>query len=267
MAPCGQGPHGFSLARSEVAVAGRRKQYPKLLVAYPVNRQDFTQVNRRREALAWLRRLAEPHRLVQEGFLCLGYATLDEVCEQAGGFSSLRRPNALESRLLRILEQAALEVFGGVLALETLPPCQILEGTQAPWKGMATYVPLDAHVKGHGGARVRHHLARVALQARLFQPGEFDEALTTYLHELAHRFGGDSSVTFSYVLTALLEVALARVESIHAYRARWEASCTSGEPVLAARPVLQTAVDKRVDSLTAHSVIATCKEMKYAANH
>lgn len=219
-----------SLARSEEATEGWRKRYPRLLVAKPVKRQDLTRVNRRREALAWLRTHAQPHRLVQDGFLRLGYPTLEDVCEKAGGFSSIRPPTPSEARLVEILEQAASEVFGGILAFESLPPCQILEGAWTPWKGMATCVPLRDRADGHGGARIRHHLPLVGLQAGLFQPDKFDEALATYLHELAHRYGGDSSAAFSQILSALLEQSIARATAVQVYRAHWDAACASSEP-------------------------------------
>ena len=50
----------------------------------------------------------------------------------------------------------------------------------------------------------------------------FAEALSTYLHELAHVFGGDHTIGFSQALTEIIEILLRETESIEAAKREWE---------------------------------------------
>lgn len=210
-------------ARSREQVARWKSERPGLLVAPPVKRSDLPSHNRRRQALEWLEMRTERHRLVQEGFSALGYPTLEEVCEAAGGFSVTRAATAEERPYVAILEEAAREVFAEALGGAALPPCRVILSPRAAWAGMATCVPARRERLGLGGLPIRHELPYVALKAHLLGPGGFSDALSTYMHEIGHMYGGDRSSAFSGALTWMLEMAVERAGEIAAYRERWEA--------------------------------------------
>ncbi len=55
----------------------------------------------------------------------------------------------------------------------------------------------------------------------LLSQNKFEEALSTYLHELCHSFGGDSSQRFSAALTDLLATLLKNHEKVAVYKNLW----------------------------------------------
>ena len=50
----------------------------------------------------------------------------------------------------------------------------------------------------------------------------FIGALTVFIHELCHTFGGDKSESFSYALTEALQIVIANVEIVETYKIMWE---------------------------------------------
>ncbi|QEN05600.1 hypothetical protein EW093_13045 [Thiospirochaeta perfilievii] len=57
----------------------------------------------------------------------------------------------------------------------------------------------------------------------LFNKNSFHSALSTYLHELCHMFGGDKSAKFSLVLTKAIEILIANNHKINNYKKDWVA--------------------------------------------
>ncbi|MGN0714839.1 MAG: hypothetical protein ACI4LN_03380 [Anaerovoracaceae bacterium] len=60
------------------------------------------------------------------------------------------------------------------------------------------------------------------MKERLLKPDCFDEAVSTYLHELSHMFGGDASKNFSNALTVVSQILLANTEKLYFYKEEWE---------------------------------------------
>jgi hypothetical protein len=205
-----------------------RDQYPRLLVARQVKRNDLPRYNRRRQALDWLRTSGTDYRLVQEAFLALGYPTLEDACEQAGGFSVARQPTALESKRIRIIEELVSLLFPELLDLIELPPCRIIKSERAAWQGMTTCVPINGERLKFRGLPLRYRLPYVALKEGLLRSGHFGNALSTYLHELAHVFGGDSSASFSRALSELMEITLSNSRLIAQWQDQWEKPAKRG---------------------------------------
>ncbi len=122
-----------------------KKQHPLLLVAPQVDRRDVIESNRRRQALSWMCQTGVPYRLVQKGFVRLGYPTLEEMCEQDGGFSQVREPIPTEARLIQVLEKVTEEILPGFFGDgEPAPPCKVILSDDASWRGLATCVRLSA---------------------------------------------------------------------------------------------------------------------------
>ncbi len=68
----------------------------------------------------------------------------------------------------------------------------------------------------------RFRLPYIALKSHLFDKKRFGEAMSTYLHEFAHSFGGDQSRSFSQVVTEFLEIAIIHSQALERCRLLWE---------------------------------------------
>lgn len=209
------------IARSREQTHLFRERNPHLLVAHPVKRKDIPKYNRRRQALYWLSLSDKKYRLVQEGFSALGYPTLEEVCEKNGGFSVIREPISEEISMINLLEEFTIIVFQGFFGNGDLPPCKIIKTENAVWMGMASCVPLANPVINSAGLKIRYQLPYIAMKRRLFSQSSFPEALSTYLHELAHIFGGDQSSGFSKGITKILDYVIKNTALVENFAARW----------------------------------------------
>lgn len=217
------------LSRDQKQVDRFRVSYPHLLVAERVARKDVRRYNRRRQARSWMSERPERFRLVQDGFLRLGYPSLEALCETHDGFNVVREPTPAEREPLSLLEETALQLFGRLFDLPEFPPCRILKNGVGVWMGMAECVPVrEANRSGSGWGR-RFGLPYIALKQYLLSPGLGGEALSTYLHELAHMFGPDGSARFSHALTEALRISIARAEEIREFQCRWDKACREGK--------------------------------------
>jgi hypothetical protein len=210
------------IADSEEHVNKWTKKYPTLLVAIKKKRNDIAAFNKRTQALAWLHRQPQKYRLVQDGFLELGYPTLEEVCEKAGGFSYASEPVGIEVELIVLLENTASLLLKTPLGDIKLPPCKVIREKNPAWKGMANLILLKKPVDTPSGIKIRYNLSYICLKNDLFVHGGFGSALGTYLHELTHCFGGDKSANFSHALSTILDVVLDNTLVIEAFRMAWD---------------------------------------------
>ncbi len=199
-----------------------RDKYPDLLVAIPVKKQNIAKYNRRRQALAWLRGSSRKMRLVQRAFSFLGYPTLEEACEANDGFSTTRAPTPREQPYIDLLEELVQILLPDWPEFIELPPCKIIRLSSAVWQGMTSCLPIKGADLRFLGLTVRYRLAYIALREELLDPHQFGNALSTWLHELAHIFGGDRSASFSRALSELMQIVLDHTRIIAAYQNRWE---------------------------------------------
>jgi hypothetical protein len=65
-------------------------------------------------------------------------------------------------------------------------------------------------------------LPYVALKGDLLAPSCFGNALSTYLHEIAHMFGSDGSASFSHALSKVLDITLTHSRLISHWQQEWE---------------------------------------------
>ena len=199
-----------------------KQSYPNLVVAKQVKRTDLPNYNRRRQALDWPSHSGQSLRLVQDAFCLLGYPTLETVCEQNDGFSVTRNPGAFEQSRVEMLERFVQILLPELFADLPLPPCKIIKSERAGWRGMAICMPIATRTHQFRGILVRYQLPYVALKASLLHSDNFGNALSTYLHELAHMFGGDRSASFSHALSELMEVILSHARLIAECQEQWE---------------------------------------------
>lgn len=211
-----------SVSRSAEETLTFRKNYPNLLVAHQAKRNDLQKYNRRRQALDWLRNSEQSFRLVQSAFAEMGYPTLESVCEQHGGFSLTRPPNAQEKKRIDMLEKFVQTLIPEVSSWVRLPVCHIIKSERAGWMGMANCVPVTGEQPKFRGILIRYQLPYIALKSSLLHSATFGSALSTYLHELAHMFGGDRSAAFSHALSELMEITLSNARLVAKWQAEWE---------------------------------------------
>ena len=62
--------------------------------------------------------------------------------------------------------------------------------------------------------RIRYNLRQIVLKQQLFSIDCFSTALSAYVHEPCHMFGGDASKSFSHALTDAIEIMVQNKEQI-----------------------------------------------------
>ncbi len=69
---------------------------------------------------------------------------------------------------------------------------------------------------------VRYKLISISLDDMCLRKDNFSEALSVYLHEMAHMFGAEGTRNFTSALTRIIELCVKNNERIESYRKRWE---------------------------------------------
>ncbi len=217
------------ISQSPEQIAYWQKKYPHLLPAYPIFKKDMESYNRRRQATAWMKHVDTKYKLVQDGFLNLEYKTLEQVCEENDGFSIIREPVGKEAELINVLEQVAKIILLEFDEKIPLPPCKIIKSSKSAWAGMANCVKLSKPRRLANNYKIRFELPYVALKHYMLDKDTFGKALSTYLHEISHMFGGDASASFSHAITELLEIVLMNTELIEVFRKKWRQICENSD--------------------------------------
>jgi hypothetical protein len=75
---------------------------------------------------------------------------------------------------------------------------------------------------------VRYRLPYVAINETLLRSGPLGPALSTYLHELAHMFGGDNTTAFGHALSEMLSRTILHAGEIAAQMRQWDVVDTTG---------------------------------------
>ena len=199
-----------------------KKQYPNLLVARKIDKKDIPGNNKRSQAKSWLQNQLVKYHLVQDGFLKLDYPELEDLCEENGGFTLTRAPTELERRYIKILEQTVEIIYSQFIYNKKIPPCYIIKNTTSVWQGMANCIKLKKPVKTDSGYKMSYHLPYVAIKSHLFKKGNYGKALSTYLHELSHSFGGHKSRHFIKALSDILETSLVNAPLLTKIEILWD---------------------------------------------
>ena len=208
------------ISRSSEVTRLFRERYPDLLYLDPV----FTNAakNMRNQARAWLSSQDHSYLLVQEAFVRLGYPSLEEVCERAGGFAVNDSPSELEDKGFELLEDIVKQIYADYFVLDNgFPERKIIRNYRASCSGMAELKKTRRQLVTDAGVPVRYDISKLYLKRNLFQKDTFYKALATYIHEMCHIFGGDASNAFSLALTRAMEILMQQHDIISEYNEKW----------------------------------------------
>jgi len=67
-----------------------------------------------------------------------------------------------------------------------------------------------------------YRLPYVAIKSQLFKKGKFGNALSTYLHELSHSFGGHKSKHFIRAMSDIIEISLVNALLLTKFEVLWD---------------------------------------------
>lgn len=211
------------ISESFEAIERFRKKYPNLLYLKPVH--SIRDKNRRGEARAWLNQQKKKFLTVQDRFARLGYPSLEDECAANGGFVCDDEPNEKQTEYFEILEDLIETLYKGFFVfMEAKPAKKIITNDRSSYHGMAKIYPCRKKVMNNRGVYVRNTVGEVYLKKSILKKEMFYDALSTYVHELCHMFGGDSSNNFSQALTFAMEILLANSDVVNSYKEKWEAA-------------------------------------------
>lgn len=197
-----------------------REKYPNLLSLAPL--YSIRDKNRRGQARAWLSAQSRKYLLVNTAFQQLGYKTLEEVCEEHGGFVINDQADYKEDKGFEILENITKELYRGFFECDKeFPLRKIICNECASYHGMAKIYRKNKPIRNNRGLAIRYEIGEIYLKKSIFSSKGFFDALSTYIHEMCHVFGGDASNAFSQGLTFAMEILLSNSIIIENYRQQW----------------------------------------------
>ena len=180
--------------------------------------------NQRSLAYTWVRQQTTSYLLVQVSFELLGYPSLEEECEKYGGFILDDNPNELENKCVDIIETLIKEIYGKFFQIndKNMPERKIISNNSASYHGMAVLQKRKGKNINCHGLNLKNTVCQVYLKKTVFRSGGFYDALSTYIHELCHSFGGDSSQSFSLALTYSIEILMENHAVLENYKNKWD---------------------------------------------
>lgn len=178
--------------------------------------------NRRWQARAWLDQQEKKYILAKETFKMMGYPTIEEECDRRGGFVVDDDADDVQIRCFTVLEDVCREVFPEFFALSTIPERKIIINSRAAYHGMAVTYKKKEHLLNSKGIRIRYDIGKLYLKAEIFVAEGYYDGLSTYVHEMCHVFGGDSSASFSQALTFAMELLMKNQEKVIRGKCKWD---------------------------------------------
>jgi len=192
-------------------------RYPDLIVC---ERPDSRYArNQRTQALAWKNIYLPNACLVQDSFYMLNYHSIVSLCDKAGGFNVLRKPDNHEQNLLKILENAAKEIFPNFFT--NFPSYMIIDNDSSVYNGTAHTLNSKKKLYNDYGYRLKYTIEQISIKKSSLAEEKFMKAFSTYCHELCHCFGGDASSAFSSALTEIVELIITNIETLKKHNRLW----------------------------------------------
>lgn len=177
--------------------------------------------NRRWQARAWMNQQENKYILAKESFMLLGYPSLEEECDKHGGFIADDMADELQNRCFMILEDVCRVVFKGFFTMKVMPERRIITNSSASYRGMAVVYKKGQKSHNVKGLKERYDIGKIYLKAEVFKEEGYYDGLSTYVHEMCHVFGGDSSVSFNLALTDAIEFLMMKNDEVEKGKERW----------------------------------------------
>ena len=207
------------------------EKYPNILCLKKIYSID--DANRRRTAREWYSEQKDLQCIfAKDTFRLFGYKTLEEVCEEHGGFAENDAArNSIEKQCFELLWQISETIFEGFFLFESKPLIMVIRNDTSIAQGVACLTNFSGKHVNHYNMRIRYKLQRVYLKYTILVKERFYQALATYVHELCHMFGGDSSSSFSRALTYAMSILLVNSEALDLFKQKWIAIFAQNERV------------------------------------
>jgi hypothetical protein len=193
------------------------------------NIPEGTSKSRANIAREWYRRsdYYSNRKIVSYQFERIGIKSIIQLCEENNGFEVYRKPNEKETKCIEILSEMAKDLIGDIICYETMPRCEIIINKKAPIDAKVSANKISPKKCGmQSPFKVVYQIKKVYLQYFLFDKDRFGMASTSYMHELLHEFGGDSSIWFHNALALMGERILSNKDILDKYEEKWrEALC------------------------------------------
>lgn len=155
-------------------------------------------------------------------FTLLGITDIEDLCEENDGFTALKLPEPEEAKRISILSEAAGLYFSDLYQYQKLPECLIICNESAPVQGLAHLQKDVFHSQNSYGLTIKYKVESINLKRKVLHSGSFGEALSVYLHELLHQYGGDCSIQFHRALLLMNKRILDCAENLNSLAKRWE---------------------------------------------
>lgn len=195
--------------------------YPKLLYAEKIALSNKKALNERRYCLVWLKKNSD-YTLVQDSFKYLNVQSLEEKCKEENILPKITEPTFREEKYINLLKECVKELFIGFLDLENLPSCNVIRNMEASVSGYASVFNNKVKNKNLWGFTYRYKIDSICIKEKHLKRDVFTDALTVFIHELCHTFGGDKSESFSYALTKALQIVITNNDVVKRYKLKWE---------------------------------------------
>lgn len=183
---------------------------------------SISERNKRSQARSWLAQQNKHYVLVKDTFMELGYPTIEMECEQQGGFVVDDAANEVQDQCFFVLENVCKTLFNEFFLIDNWPERKIITNKKAAYHGMAVVYKKKKILYNVMGMAIRYDVGKIYLKSDIFKPGGYYDAVSTYVHELCHIFGGDASVSFSQALTHTIEILMENNAFIIEGRKEWE---------------------------------------------
>ncbi len=210
----------YKISGSQQICSDFKSRYGNLLCLKRI--YTIGEKNKRSQAKSWLSKQENKYILVKDTFLELGYHTLEEECERAGGFVSDDSVNQVEKNSFDVLEKLCGEIFHGFFLVRQWPEPKIITNSSASYHGMAVIFKNRDGLINNRGIKVKYDVGKIYLKKDVFTSEKYYDALSTYVHELCHMFGGDASASFSQALTCAIEIMLEKYDLILQGQKEWQ---------------------------------------------
>ena len=197
-----------------------KDKYPNLLYLYP--NLSKIQMNWRQEARSWYKNVRDKYILVGEPFSLLGYSSLEDECRRNGGLvMDDNLHSELEKNCFSILEDVCKNLFSDFFIAEPWPSHRIITNPKATYHGMATLYKNKRKQFNKNHLCIKNKIDCVYLKRSIIDANKFYDSLSTYVHEMCHMFGGDSSENFSIGLTHAMEILLENTAIVESGHQKW----------------------------------------------